>query len=103
MKIHPLIISFKENQDNGKTISVIFNEDLLLWFTEHGATEDEAHTLVWETTVVHGISLFTVGGFASMVRKHLPSMIANDMIGVQPMTGPTGLVYSMRSRYSSTP
>jgi S-ribosylhomocysteine lyase LuxS involved in autoinducer biosynthesis len=35
-----------------------------------------------------------------IIRRTMPSIIANDIIGVQPMTGPTGLIYSMRSRYS---
>lgn len=36
-----------------------------------------------------------------MIRRTLPSMIANDIVGVQPMTGPTGMIFSMRSRYGT--
>lgn len=36
-----------------------------------------------------------------MIRRTIPSMMANDIIGVQPMTAPTGLIYSMRARYGS--
>jgi len=37
----------------------------------------------------------------SLVRRAMPNLIAYDVAGVQPMTGPTGLVFAMRSRYSS--
>lgn len=36
-----------------------------------------------------------------MIRKTLPSMIANDIVGVQPITGPTGSIFTMRSRYGT--
>ena len=37
----------------------------------------------------------------SLVRRSLPNLIAYDVCGVQPMTGPTGLIFAMRSRYST--
>ena len=37
----------------------------------------------------------------SLVRRSMPNLIAYDIAGVQPMTGPTGLIFAMRSRYSS--
>ena len=36
----------------------------------------------------------------SLVRRSLPNLIAYDVAGVQPMTGPTGLIFAMRSRYN---
>ena len=36
----------------------------------------------------------------SLVRRAMPNLIAYDICGVQPMTGPTGLIFAMRSRYS---
>jgi len=35
----------------------------------------------------------------SLVRRSLPNLIAYDICGVQPMTGPTGLIFAMRSSY----
>jgi len=35
----------------------------------------------------------------SLVRRSLPNLIAYDVCGVQPMTGPTGLIFAMRTRY----
>lgn len=37
----------------------------------------------------------------SMVRRTAPNLIAHDIAGVQPMTGPTGLIFALRSRYGS--
>ena len=35
----------------------------------------------------------------SMIRRSMPNLVAFDMMGVQPMSGPTGLIFAMRSRY----
>jgi hypothetical protein len=37
----------------------------------------------------------------SLVRRATPAMLAFDLVGVQPMTGPTGLIFAMKSRYST--
>ena len=37
----------------------------------------------------------------SLVRRAMPSLIAYDVCGVQPMTGPTGLIFSMKAKYTS--
>ena len=37
----------------------------------------------------------------SMIRRSMPNLIAYDVCGVQPMTGPTGLIFAMRAKYST--
>ena len=37
----------------------------------------------------------------SLVRRAMPNLIAYDVAAVQPMTGPTGLIFAMRSRYTN--
>jgi hypothetical protein len=37
----------------------------------------------------------------SLVRRAMPNLIAYDICGVQPMTGPTGLIFAMKSRYGT--
>ncbi len=37
----------------------------------------------------------------SLVRRAMPNLIAYDIAGVQPMTGPTGLIFAMRSRFDA--
>jgi hypothetical protein len=47
----------------------------------------------------------TTAGFdpvlISLIRRSMPNLVAYDLAGVQPMNGPTGLIFAMRSRYSS--
>ena len=35
----------------------------------------------------------------SLIRRSMPNLVAYDLAGVQPMNGPTGLIFAMRSRY----
>ena len=37
----------------------------------------------------------------SLVRRAMPNLMAYDICGVQPMTGPTGLIFAMKSRYTA--
>lgn len=37
----------------------------------------------------------------SLVRRAMPNLMAYDVCGVQPMTGPTGLIFAMKSNYTS--
>ena len=37
----------------------------------------------------------------SLIRRSMPNLIAYDIAGVQPMSGPTGLIFAMRSRYTN--
>ena len=47
----------------------------------------------------------SVAGFnpvlISLVRRAMPNLIAYDIAGVQPMTGPTGLIFAMKSKYTN--
>ena len=37
----------------------------------------------------------------SLIRRAMPNLVAYDLAGVQPLSGPTGLIFAMRSRYGS--
>jgi len=47
----------------------------------------------------------TVAGFdpvlISLIRRAMPNLVAYDLAGVQPMSGPTGLIFAMRSKYTA--
>ena len=47
----------------------------------------------------------TVAGFdpvlISLIRRAMPNLVAYDLAGVQPMNGPTGLIFAMRSKYKN--
>lgn len=38
----------------------------------------------------------------NLVRRSLPNLMAYDIAGVQPMSGPTGLIFAMKSQYANT-
>ena len=48
----------------------------------------------------------TVAGFdpvlISLVRRAMPNLIAYDVCGVQPMSGPTGLIFAMKAKFGQT-
>lgn len=92
---------------------------IMLENTEKALMESAAHgqyqTMLNETSSVipanfMGASSSTAGSggidtfdpvLISLVRRAMPNLIAYDICGVQPMTGPTGLIFAMRSRYSN--
>ena len=60
------------------------------------------------TTAGFGANAAAVGPVAgfdpvliSLIRRAMPNLVAYDLAGVQPMSGPTGLIFAMRSRYES--
>ena len=57
------------------------------------------------TTNVTGTGANASGNYdpvlISLVRRAMPNLVAYDIVGVQPMTGPTGLIFAMRSHYGS--
>ena len=91
---------------------------VMLENTEKALRESAAHgdyqTLSETSSFVHnnlmGASSSTQGTggidtfdpvLISLVRRAMPNLIAYDICGVQPMTGPTGLIFAMRSRYAT--
>ena len=88
---------------------------MMLENTEKALVESSAHgqyQTLNETVPVNfmGASSSTAGSggidtfdpvLISLVRRSMPNLMAYDICGVQPMTGPTGLIFAMRSRYSN--
>ena len=82
---------------------------------ENQATEMQKSGMMTETAPTNsaGTNGFSGGSTAtgpvagfdpiliSLVRRSLPNLIAYDICGVQPMTGPTGLIFAMRSMYGT--
>ena len=71
------------------------------------AEEGQILTETLQTTGYTGSSTATgpVAGFdpvlISLIRRSMPQLIAYDIAGVQPMTGPTGLIFAMRTQYGT--
>jgi hypothetical protein len=87
--------------------------------TERALTESAAHgqyQTLSETAYTSAVPTNAMGGSSStagnggidtfdpvlisLVRRSMPNLIAYDICGVQPMTGPTGLIFAMRSKYT---
>ena len=74
---------------------------------ERGLVTEAAPTNSLGGTGFSGGSTATgpVAGFdpvlISLIRRSMPKLIAYDICGVQPMTGPTGLIFAMRTNYGS--
>jgi hypothetical protein len=82
----------------------------LLENTEAALREGNAWTtssLISETTNVSADLSGQTKGYdpvlISLIRRSMPNLVAYDIAGVQPMTGPTGLIFAMRSKYAVTP
>jgi hypothetical protein len=119
---------FMTEQLNNKWDSVINHADIpqikdaykrsvtavLLENQERALTEERQ--ALWETVPVNNVG----GGFSgqvngspnanlagydpiliSLVRRAMPNLMAYDVCGVQPMTGPTGLIFAMKSNYAT--
>jgi hypothetical protein len=83
---------------------------IMLENTERALTESAAHgSYQTLTETSSGIPANVTGSgidtfdpvLISLVRRAMPNLIAYDICGVQPMTGPTGLIFAMRSKYTS--
>jgi hypothetical protein len=70
--------------------------------------ENQEHYLKEAAPVNSSGSFSDTGGVAkwdpiliSLVRRAMPNLIAYDICGVQPMSGPTGLIFALRARYNA--
>ena len=90
---HPELTSISDPYKKAVTAIILENQQ--------NAMDADRQTLNETTTnVAGGISNFDPI-LISLVRRALPNLIAYDIAGVQPMTGPTGLIFALRSRYGS--
>ena len=61
-------------------------------------TTKETERMINEGTISSDIAQFTPF-LMPMLRKVYPALIANELLGVQPLAGPTGFIYSLTNRY----
>jgi hypothetical protein len=102
---HPDLPAIKDPYRKAVTAVILENQAVEMQKT--GQMLQEAPTVVTGTGGFSGTAAAggPVAGFdpilISLVRRSLPNLIAYDVCGVQPMTGPTGLIFAMRSTYST--
>ena len=72
---------------------------------ESGHPTNSAGTGGFSNTGTGSVATGPVAGFdpvlISLIRRSMPNLVAYDLAGVQPMNGPTGLIFAMRSRYGT--
>ena len=105
---HPELAPIKDPYKKAVTAVVLENQAQEMQkaagiLTEAGPTNSMTNTVA--SGGFGGSASSPVAGFdpilISLVRRSLPNLIAYDIAGVQPMTGPTGLIFAMRSRYAT--
>jgi len=98
--------NIKDSYKKSVTAILLENQEKFLK-EERGILTEAAPTMSAGTGGFTGSSTATgpVAGFdpvlISLIRRSMPKLIAYDIAGVQPMTGPTGLIFAMRSRYGT--
>ena len=103
---HSELDPIKDNYRKAVTSVLLENQERFL-AEERGMITEAAPTNSLGGTGYSGSSTATgpVAGFdpvlISLLRRSMPKLIAYDICGVQPMTGPTGLIFAMRSRYTN--
>ena len=105
---HPELAPIKDPYKKAVTAVILENQAQEMQkaagiLTEAGPTNSMTNTVA--SGGFGGSASSPVAGFdpilISLVRRSLPNLIAYDIAGVQPMTGPTGLIFAMRSRYAT--
>jgi hypothetical protein len=104
---HDALPEIKDAYKRAVTATLLENQEKALM---------EEKQALWETTPANAIGAGFSGqvnspananmaGYdpilISLVRRAMPNLMAYDVCGVQPMTGPTGLIFAMKSNYTS--
>jgi hypothetical protein len=95
---HPELESIKDPYKKAVTALVLENQAQAMAKDRQVLNETNI-TDTGPTNVAGGVQNFDPI-LISLVRRALPNLIAYDVAGVQPMTGPTGLIFAMRARYT---
>ena len=94
---HPELAGIKDPYKRAVTALVLENQQKAMQQDRQSLNET---TDAGPTNVAGGVQNFDPI-LISLVRRSLPNLIAYDVAGVQPMTGPTGLIFAMRARYAN--
>jgi len=94
---HPDLPEIKDNYKKAVTSIILENQEK--------AMKEDASFLSEAAPNNSGFGGSNMGGYdpilISLVRRAMPNLIAYDICSVQPMTGPTGLIFAMKSRFTT--
>ena len=93
---HPDLPEIKDNYKKAVTSIILENQEKAMkedasFLSEAAPTNSTAGTINNYDPIL-----------ISLVRRAMPDLIAYDVCAVQPMTGPTGLIFAMKSRFGSS-
>ena len=90
--------SIDNHHKRAVTAAVLENQEIAM-------REDRAAQNGFLTEAAPGNATSSIGTWdpvlISLVRRSMPNLMAYDVAGVQPMSGPTGLIFAMKARYVS--
>ena len=109
---HPELDTIKDTHRRAVTATLLENQERAAREGSNGSGGYSEPSLLGEAapTNAMGASSSVAGDgnvdifdpvLISLVRRSMPNLIAYDVAGVQPMTGPTGLIFAMRPQYAS--
>ena len=91
-------VAIKDHHRRQVTAAILENQ-------ERALQEERSAMNGFLTEAAPGNATSSVSNFdpvlISLVRRSMPNLIAYDVCGVQPMNGPTGLIFAMKSRYGA--
>lgn len=94
---HSDLPKIEDNYKKAVTAVILENQEKAL--NEDRATLEEAAPLNSTGAAISNWDPILI----SLVRRAMPNLVAYDICGVQPMTGPTGLIFAMKARYNDYP
>ena len=101
---HPDLASITDTHRRAVTATLLENQEKAAREDNYGSGGYKSPSLLGEAAPTNATGA-SIDNFdpvlISLVRRSMPNLIAYDVAGVQPMTGPTGLIFAMRPRYNS--
>ena len=98
---HESVSPIQDNYKKAVTARLLENQEVALQEERNQAQGN----FISEAAAANNIGGGNIGTFdpvlISLVRRAMPNLIAYDIAGVQPMSGPTGLIFAMKSKYST--
>ena len=87
---------------NPSRMTIVEITAILLENQEKALEKKKRYSLVLTLSLTPTVHSTAVAGFdpvlISLVRRAMPNLIAYDICGVQPMSGPTGLIFAMKAK-----
>lgn len=95
---HESMPQIRDNYKRAVTAVVLENQERALREEKHALFEDAPVNNIADSGASNIDRYDPI--LISLVRRSLPNLMAYDVAGVQPMTGPTGLIFAMKSRFN---